>query len=51
MKVAELKVNETLNKHGMDGNLISVYFYDKKTVYFMTNVCDTIKWVEEQQKV
>ena len=43
MKVEVLSGDETLKKHGWDSNLISLSFYNNKTVYFMTNSCDTIK--------
>ena len=51
VKVADFIGDEILNKYGVDGDLISLYFYDNKPVYVMTNDCDTIKWVENKWKV
>ena len=48
VKVADFIGDEILNKYGVDGDLISLYFYDNKPVYVMTNDCDTIKWVENK---
>ena len=42
---------ETLKKNGVHGNLIPLYFYDNKPVYFITKACGTIKLVEKQQNI
>ena len=50
-EVSELSGDETLNKNVVNGNFISLFFYDNKPVYFMTNDCDRIKWLAKQHKV
>ena len=51
MKVSELSDNETFNRHGVDGNLIPLSFYNNRPVCFMKNVCDTIQWETKQHNV